>query len=368
MKQISSLELNFLMTELSILENSKVENIYNYGNEQFILQFYKSNFGKLILKIILGKVVYISAKKENDETPSNFCNALRKNIGGKFLTSVRQIKPERIIRLVFKSTEEIKTLCLEFFGEGNLIITDSEDTILQALSYHKFKDRNVVPKVKYVYPKMRHNIFDINEKGLGEIFFNSNKDKIVTSLAIELGAGGVYSEEVCTLSKVDKTINPKQISEEDLSSIFKSIRKILNKEINPMGIFNEDKIIDAIPFELAFYNQFIKKPFVKFSEALDFYYSNFTPKQKTEHENRLENLKRIIEEQKATLDELKTEESDLRDKGEAIYHNHMLINNILLEINNLVKKKSLEEIRQKLKEHKLIRSIDLKDKSIEVEI
>jgi len=46
MKQISSLELHFLAKEFQILENSRVDKIYNNSRDEIYLQFHKSNVGK----------------------------------------------------------------------------------------------------------------------------------------------------------------------------------------------------------------------------------------------------------------------------------------------------------------------------------
>ena len=83
MKQISSLELHFLLNELEALKNSRVDNIYSLGKEVLTFQFHKPNEGKLMLKVLVGKSIFLSENKEIDESPSNFCQFLRKHLEGK---------------------------------------------------------------------------------------------------------------------------------------------------------------------------------------------------------------------------------------------------------------------------------------------
>lgn len=368
MKQISSLELHFLLKELKPLINSRIDNIYNSGKDKSVFQLHKSNVGKLLLKIIIGKAIFISEDKESDERPSGFCQLLRKYLDGKFLSSINHIEPERILELIFESKNEKIKVYLEFFNPGNIVVCDYEDTIISALNIKKFKIRNILPKEKYSYPRLKYNFLKIKENELADFFKTSQKDKLVTSLAIELGLGGVYSEEICIISKIDKNINPKEIANKDITSIFEAVKEILNEKIAPKAIFSQNEIIDAIPFDLLFYKNFEKKNFENFSNALDFYYSSMKEERKSNHESKLEGIKEILENQILAMEQLKQEEKENREKAELMYHKYQLINEILTEINKATKKYSWKEVKEKLKGHKIIKDINLKDKTIMIEI
>ena len=114
--------MHLLLKELKELEKARVDRVYNIGNEEAYIQFHKSGFGKKILRIILGKAIFVSEEKSSDEKPSHFCTVLRAHLEGKMLESIDQIKPERIITMVFKSKEDEKILHIEFFGKGNIIL------------------------------------------------------------------------------------------------------------------------------------------------------------------------------------------------------------------------------------------------------
>ena len=72
--QLSSLDLHFLLKELKELEKSKVDKVYNKGKEEIYVQFYKSNVGKKILRIIVGKSIFLAKAKNIDETPLSLPN------------------------------------------------------------------------------------------------------------------------------------------------------------------------------------------------------------------------------------------------------------------------------------------------------
>ena len=175
MKQISALELHFLVKELKDLENSRVDKIYNYGKEDIYIQLHKSNVGKKILRIIFGRSIFLTETKSVDEKPSEFCLLLRKNLEGKFLDSIEQLEPERILKFVFKTKNQTKKLYLEFLGKGNVILCDDEDVIIDCLIKHKFKDRSILPKQNYIYPNMQYNLFNINKNDIADLLKSKSK-------------------------------------------------------------------------------------------------------------------------------------------------------------------------------------------------
>ena len=130
MKQIASLELHFLVNELKYLENSRVDKIYNLGKEEIYIQFHKSNVGKKILRIIIGKVLFITEEKSVDESPSGYCMMLRKHLEGKFLDSNAKIEPERRLQLVVKTKNETQELYLELIGKVKLIWCNEDGIII----------------------------------------------------------------------------------------------------------------------------------------------------------------------------------------------------------------------------------------------
>ena len=369
--QLASLDMHFILTELKNLEGSKVDRIYNNGKGEIYIQLYKTNAGKSILRVIVGKAIFLTETKFVDEKPSDFCMKLRKHLEGKFLDSIEQLGPERILKFVFKAKDEIKKLYLEFFGKGNVILCNNEDTIIDCSIRHKFKDRAIVPKEKYKYPNMEYNIFNLQKKDFANLLKNSKKDKTVTALAVELGLGGTYSEEACLLSNIDKNISPNKINNNELNNIFDPIKKIIKSKKNPQIIYKNNEALDIIPIDLELYKDHEKKNFSEFNEALDVYFTKeikTSKKEETASTKKINELNRIIDEQKDTMGDMKKKEIENRKKAELIYNNYQLIKEILDEINKASKKYSWEEIKEKLKGHKVVKDVDVKDKVVVVEV
>ena len=69
-----------------------------------------------------------------------------------------------------------------------------------------------------------------------------------------------------------------------------------------------------------------------------------------------------------TITNLKTKEDENRKKADLIYEKYQLIDTLLNELRKAVEKHSWEEIQKKLKGHKIIKKVNSKEKTIEIEI
>jgi len=365
--QLTSIEIYYLIKELKILIDGKIDKIYQPSKEELLLQFHLPNKGKKILKIPVGKAPYLTEEKEEFGEPPGFCMQLRKHIGNARLRKIEQRESERIIELHFEKKEGVKKLFIELFSKGNIILTDDKNIIIMALQRQEFKDRSIKPKEEYKYPKKQINFFDLNVDNLGQLIKNSKKDAIVTCLAVEVGLGGVYGEEVCLLSKIDKNKKPSSINQQQIKSIAENIKSITKQKLNPQIVKENRKITDIVPFKLKLYENLEQEKAASFNEALK-YLEPEPKKEKSPYEKQIEKIKKIIERQKTQIKGFEESEAKQRKNAELIYQNYNLINEVLTEINKALKKYSWEEIKEKLKGHKVIKELDAKEKKVVLEL
>jgi predicted ribosome quality control (RQC) complex YloA/Tae2 family protein len=367
-KDLSSLEIHYMLKELKLLIDQKIDKIYHPHKNELILQFHVTGKGKHILRIIAGKYLFLTDIKEESKEPSGFCMFLRKHISNARLREINQLGSERIVEFIFEKKQGKEILIIEFFSNGNIILTDDKYTILSATEYHKWKDREIKAKLNYQYPKKPANIFNLKLKDIKDTIKNSNKEGIVKTLAIELGFGGLYSEELCLLTKIDKNKKPNEITDKDIKNLLDTVSNLLKNKINAQLIYKEDDLIDAIPFNLELYNKNNKKESKTFSQALDFYVNSKKEVKKTPKQKQIEKLQRIIEKQKEKIIELEQKEKKQREKAELIYNNYKLIDEILKEIKKASEKYSWKEIKEKLKGHNIIKDVNMKDKKITIKL
>lgn len=302
------------------------------------------------------------------DTLSGFCMLLRKYLCNTNLLSVRQIEPERIVEMVFEAKDGKFLLFLEFFGKGNVIVCKEDMTIIDALTHHEFKDRNVAPKETYRHPQMGYNAFSVGEDDFASLFSSTGKDSLVKCLAIDLGLGGVYAEEVCGRAEVEKSAKPSEIGKKEQAAILGALGKITHGKIHPVIYLNEEKVEDVYPFSLLTFSEKKSREFQSFSEAIEHYAQNFSKERKTSYDARLAEISRIIGQQEKNIIELGSEEKDNREKAEMIYSNYMQVKSLLDELTAISKKHSWQKIKETLKGHPLIKEVNPQEKSVVLEI
>ena len=246
----------------------------------------------------------------NPENPTSFCMLLRKYLEGKIIESIEQAGFERILKISTRNAE----LIIEMFSSGNIILCSSGE-IVMPMRREEWKEREIKPKVMYKGPPETPGPFSPS-------LFSSDKE-IVKALATDMGLSGVYAEEVCSRALVEKSKKCAELSDDERRRIEESIEGILSERLVPAIIFENAKKIDVVPFELKIYQDFEKKQFESFSEALDEY---FKEEKKVESNEALE---KIRAEQAHSLAKWEDEEQEARENANLILGNYSEVENAI---------------------------------------
>ena len=367
MRSLSALDYYCIIKELQLLTNARLDKIYHPSKKELLLQFYVSSKGKEILKIVAGKALYLTTAKPTATEPDSFCIFLRKNLMNARLKKIEQLGFERIIKFSFAKEKELN-LIIELFDKGNIILVDNKNKIINCLEQQKWKDREIKKDLVYSYPKKDYNFLELKIKDLKALLKKSDLD-LVRTLATQLGLGGLYSEETCLLANVDKTRIANQLTEKDINAIFDSLLSLKNKAIDPRIVCKNNEILDIIPFDLKLHKDLKQEKFKTFNSALNGYFikQEISPEEKA-RSRAIQKQLVIIEKQKERISQLEKEIDENQAKAELIYSKYSLIKEILEQINTARKKYSWQEIKEKLKGHKIITEINAKEKKITIEI
>lgn len=353
---LTSLDLHYLIKELQFLLGGKIDSIYHPTKKEILLQFHVPSKGKYVLRIIAGKNMFLTEKTAAKE-PTGFCMFLRKHLGNARLRELKQINFERIVEFVFEKKEK-NSLVIELFSKGNIILC-KDGVVVSPLEKQKWSSRVIRPKEKYVYPKMKYNFLEIKKNDLKELVEKSDKENLVKCLAVDLGLGGVYAEELCFLARVDK--NKKKLNDAELNKLFDAVKKIRSEKIKA-NISSSN----VLPFEL----QTIKpeKTFETFNQALNSYFLEEKPKERTDVEKEMDRIDEMIRQQEEHIKGMEISTEENKKKAEFIYKNYKLINEILTEMKKAREKHSWKEIKKRLEGHKMIKDIDEVKSRVMIEV
>ncbi|MEA3429650.1 MAG: NFACT family protein [Nanoarchaeota archaeon] len=364
--QLASIELYALVSELQVLLNGKIDKIYQPNKNELVLQFHIPSTGKKILRIVVGKFMYLADFKAAADKPSGFCVQLRKNLKGARLRILEQKDFERVVEFVFEQSKgEFISLIIELFGKGNILLVKNHK-ILMTLVPKIWKDRTLKVGEEYVYPKRDYNLLKFKLDDLKRMLKESDKESLVKSLAMDLGLGGVYAEDICADAGVNKNKIPGDF--DDFEKLFKAIERL--KKQKPKGFVYKN---DIVPYELLQYKSLEHKEFLTYNEALNEVLStelrkNIADKQIAGYTKEAERINRIIKNQKSTILSLAKKAVEAADKAELLYANYQTVKEIIDEINKALKKLEWDDVKKRLKDHNMVKELNPKDKTVVIEL
>lgn len=380
MKQISSLDLYYLIKEFKFLEENRIDSFY-FENDIFFIKIYVKGKGHFYLENSISNYIFITDKKEEiSNFPNSFIQHLRKYLKNGYLKKIEQVENERILKLRIETKDsqtEIITpyyIIIELFANGNVILCDENFSIKNSIVKKKYKDRVVMVKEEYVLPPQKPlNIFNL-DLGLFKEELKKSDLSIVKFIAIKLGLGGKFAEEICQRAQIDKNKQTINICDNEIKTLETELKKIINIDIKPKLVMKGEKIIDFIPFEfksikdeqidIDTFNNTIKTYFQQFRDNIDIREDEFTKE--------LEKLKKRVEKQIESKEDILKEYEIYNNYGNKIYENYALIEDLLNSINISAKNKGWDTVLKTIKENeklsKIIKFLDYKNNEIELEL
>ena len=343
-ERMTSFDIAALTLELNpLIEGARIDNIYQINPLTLLLKLRRSNRPQLHLLIEAGKRFHLTSYAlKKLEKPPTFCMALRKHLRNGKINGIRQHEFERIVMIEVSKKEGNFKLISELFGEGNIILVNPENRILQALAYKRMRDRNVLRGEVFQHPPSsgrnplklnRQDFIQIRDLGLLEI---------VRALTKFLSIGGHYAEEVLLRAQVDKKTPCNSLAERELDDIFDHLQQILSfintGNVEPSIVIKEEgKWIDATPVPLKKYAKYDQRSCETFNDALDDYYTEMIVGEGVietakESERELGRHQRILQRQRKALEDLKDQIERNKDIGNLIYVHLGNLQSLLHEI------------------------------------
>lgn len=307
MKELTALDLFYLVKELGYLEGAKVDQIYQ--PDDVLIRLHVSGKGKQLIRIT-KKFIFLTDFKEEQPQPKGFCMALRKWLSGARVRKITQVGFERIACIELEKQEKF-LLFIELFGKGNIVLTNSENKVLAALLY---VGDDYTPPTRGALPTK------ISEVEFKQIM--NQEKKAVLILAKDIGLGGTYAEYV--LEKFDKDSLGSTLSKTDVKELYKAVKNLFTSKVNPSikGVHISPLPIGT-PIEETSYvealsNHLSKKvqETVKDASLVAF-------------EKKKDKLDNIIKAQEETVEKLKESAIKNTQKAEAIYANYQKVKDLL---------------------------------------
>ncbi len=342
--QLAAFEIMHIVKELQLLIDGKVEQVYAPENKEVVVQVHVAGKEKQLLKIKVPNYIYLSTVKDENLAPNQFCMILRKHLSTARVRAVRQNGFERIVEIEFETKNGKIVMILELFSKGNVILVKNGKIILAA-EQQEWSNRKIKPGEEYGMPKAHKDAFLMSAEEIEDMIKSSEKENIVKTLAIELGLGGVYAEEVCLIAGIDK--NEKGLNEG--VKIKNAVMQIKDAKLNPRVVLENGIVIDAVPVLLQKYSGNEQNVFERYSGALEIAFSKENQEQKqksNKYDKQIEKMQTIIDEQSKKLKQLEEGSEENRQKAELLYAHYQEIDSLLKELNTARSEKKPEEMKK----------------------
>jgi predicted ribosome quality control (RQC) complex YloA/Tae2 family protein len=366
--ELTSLDLHYLVREFTQLVGARVDKIYEQSEDkkEFLFVFHKPSIGKLMLRIHLPNLAYLTDYKQVfPDTPPGFCVFLRKHLASGKIREIRQKGFDRILELVFDTKESVRILICELFSKGNMVLVDEDYKIKGLLESQNWEARTIRGGAKYEYPPTQADTPSLGEEQIKEIISKSKMDLAVKAFAVDFGLGGLYAEELCRRAGINN--DKKKLDDKEIRAVYNGLKGLFNENIKA-NTFNDE----IVPFYLATGAE-KKEYYESFSKALD---ENLSVKAMCAAEDKVvkekqtkqDKVRLVIDKQEQRLRELEQSIADNQRKGELIYEHYQEVKELLDNINLDRKKMSWEELKKKYKDNKLVKEINEKQGLIIIDL
>ncbi|KPV62657.1 MAG: hypothetical protein AOA65_1706 [Candidatus Bathyarchaeota archaeon BA1] len=330
-EEMTSFDIAALTPELNrAVKGAHINNIYQIGPLTILLKLHRSGQPPLHLLIEAGKRLHLTSYAlKKPLKPPAFCMALRKYLRNGKVGGIQQHEFERVIIIKVNTREGEFQLISELFGDGNIILVSPQDKILQALTYRRMRDRNILRDEVFQHaPSSGKNPLSLSRQDFGDTRRLGDL-QIVRALTKFLSIGGLYAEEILLRAHIDKNVPCEGLTEEEMDKIFDQLHQIISiikaERIEPCIIIDEEgEWIDVVPLPLKRYAGFKQKMYKAFNEALDEYYTETTLKERVaetakEVELKLEKQQRVLQSQQKALEESREKIQRNRSVGDTIF-------------------------------------------------
>ena len=249
---LAGIELRYLVDQISEqVQGYYISNIYGITKDSILFKLHHTEKSDLFMMISTSGVWLTGVKIEQIE-PNRLLQRLRSDLLRLKLKKIEQIGAERIAYFFFEGFGKEFVLVGEFFGDGNILLCNSEMKILALQHSIDVRHRKLSVGLQYVQPP---------DKGLD--IFNLSLDDLADLKTTDLGSAkwlgrtlGLpkkYVEAIFEIAEID----PKKIGvlllDEEIKKIFETTKKIVSDVIsgNHDAVIIRDEKTEVLPLKLG---------------------------------------------------------------------------------------------------------------------
>ena len=223
----SSFDVARIVRELSEMVGARARKAYQPHYEQVVLRLNRKGVPSTDLVIVRGRRVYTSQRdRPMPSKPSQFAMVLRKHLNNSRLIGVEQLGFDRVIRLTFEHGGGRLALIIELFRDGNVLLLDENDVIIQPLTHAKYASRTLKKGVSYTPPPETLDPREMDREMLDNLLDGSNHD-LIRTLAARANLGRIYGSTACSIAGIEEDVAANSLDSTQRDSLELAIDSML---------------------------------------------------------------------------------------------------------------------------------------------
>jgi predicted ribosome quality control (RQC) complex YloA/Tae2 family protein len=309
---LSALDLRALVKEIGqLIVGGTIVNVYMIG----VLLMFKIRCVDGISRLLAVKpphwISLTSYDVEKPMQPPAFCMLLRKLMREARIMSFEQVGFDRIAKMRVEGEKGAYELVVELVREGNVVVCDSNATILGAYREVEYKDRALKRGAKYQPPP--NVLLDVDEERALEALKKHKPKAFYAALAL-VGSPELAYE---VLARCSMDPEGEVSSQEDVRRVTEETRKLLASldDLRPSIIYVDGRPFSVVPIDFTIYADCERRAYDRFYDAVaDYFYEEF----KEGLLRGIEEIERERERIKATMKEVEESVAEVEAKVERL--------------------------------------------------
>ena len=267
---LAGIELRYLVNQISNqVQGYYTSNIYGVTKDSILFKLHHTEKSDLFMMVSTAGVWLTSVKIEQME-PNRLLKRLRSDIIRLKLKKIEQIGAERIAYFSFEGFGKEFVLVGEFFGDGNIILCNSEMKILALQHSIDVRHRKLGVGLQYVPPPSSElDIFNLTQ----DVFDDLKTTDLGSAkwLGRTLGLPKKYVEAIFEIAAVDQKKIGTLLTADEITRLFETTKKI----VTDVTTGNHDAVIirgektEVLPLKLGRPRPEITTSAGSFIEGLD---------------------------------------------------------------------------------------------------
>jgi predicted ribosome quality control (RQC) complex YloA/Tae2 family protein len=366
---MTNVDVAALAAELApLVVGSRFERAYQPAKQRILLRLRRKGVGRIEILFELGRFLTATRRAPaNPDKPSMLAQVLRNALENARVVGFAQVGFDRLLRMDLERGDGRHSLVFELFGDGNLLLLDGEGVIQLPMKGGDFGARRLRKGEPYLPPPGASLPFGMDLAALGSVLSGAKRD-LVRSLAVDLGFGPLWAEELALRSGVAKGTVASQLTPGQLAAVHGAIARlgtdIARNDLAPALVYEHAEgqaaLVDAVPFVMQRYPApaFTHEEAPSFREALDQLFVGGEVNEEGEEEPedprraRLEEAKARIQRQVDQVDgavrQFLAEEERHKADGDALYASFAQVQSILGTLHKARQGRPWAEVEQAL--------------------